>query len=392
MKIAAAALALLLMSACGASSQSAKTSSRVLDSRPSPSAQAQSPALDASPLDSPSPSLSPSPPAASATPETTPPAAVGALVGRANAAMATDTDHHTTLLFGGYDGQDFSDTWALLGSTWSQRQTTGPPARNGAAMAYDPARHVTVLFGGAGVGAMNFLADTWTWDGSGWIQLRPDHSPSGRTEAAMGWDPNLGGLLLFGGSDVNGRIDQDTWLWEGADWRQINTAHEPPARYGAAVGYSTHTGALLLVGGDNFPQLAGWPDVWRFDGSDWSSFSASGGGPAPRLGAQIGFDSVLDGFLLFGGATASGGSLNDTWLLENGTWSTSPSPAPPRRGTSTERGAVAAASLTPGEQGMRGGFLLFGGHSAVSGGADNSGGYYADTWVFDGSVWNPMLS
>ena len=82
-------------------------------------------------------------------------------------AMANESAHGQVLLFGGIGivgakSNVLNDTWVWDGSNWTQESPqNSPTARTGTAMAYDSVHDQTVLFGGF-VG-MTALGETWTW-------------------------------------------------------------------------------------------------------------------------------------------------------------------------------------------------------------------------------------
>ena len=76
-------------------------------------------------------------------------------------------------------------------------------------MAYDAATGNVVLFGGYDG---NAYGDTWTWDGSTWTQQAPATSPGARYGAVMADDAATGNVVLFGGADIKLVLD-DTWTW-----------------------------------------------------------------------------------------------------------------------------------------------------------------------------------
>ena len=78
-------------------------------------------------------------------------------------------------------------------------------------MAYDAATRNAVLFGG--VGRVNYLRDTWTWDGSTWTRQAPATSPPARAGASMAYDAATGTVVLFGGVTSSFQNLGDTWTW-----------------------------------------------------------------------------------------------------------------------------------------------------------------------------------
>jgi hypothetical protein len=174
-------------------------------------------------------------------------------------AMAADFSRRRVVLFSGgqvtpqlrNDGTD--DTWEWDGSSWTQVQDTGPPARLGGAIAYDVPAARLVLFGGA---AADLLADTWAWDGQHWTQLA-DTGPSARMGHAM--TSLSSGPILFGGL-TKPAAKSDTWLWTGDSWRLIQDMG-PQSRHGHAL-------ATLGRGGEEVATLFGgegsevYQDTW----------------------------------------------------------------------------------------------------------------------------------
>ncbi|HEX7666700.1 MAG TPA: kelch repeat-containing protein [Polyangiaceae bacterium] len=170
-------------------------------------------------------------------------------------------------------------------------------------------------------------------------------------------------LVLFGGSDSNGRIFDDTWTFDGTAWTQIN-ATGPSARSNPCFARSTN-GVALFGGRDSDGNVLG--DTWTFDGASWTKLDIPG--PSPRSDAQCA--SRNGQIVLFGGmqSTSDGGpntTLGDTWIFDGGAWTEIEGVQPPP----TLGGAMAA---------LGGKVVLYGGENdtTVSG----------DTWTFDGVMW-----
>lgn len=93
----------------------------------------------------------------------------------------------------------------------------------------------------------------------------------------MAYDPQLHGLILFGGladenvSDGTPDLD-DTWLWKGTTWRLLSNTGPIP-RCDATSGYDNTTGQFLLFGGYTNTNLAPNPnlnDTWQLTASTGS--------------------------------------------------------------------------------------------------------------------------
>jgi hypothetical protein len=185
--------------------------------------------------------------------------------------MAYDSARGVTVLFGG--GLDcsffspcfFGDTWEWNGTDWTQRfPATSPSARYSHAMAYDSVHGVTVLFGGANEPGYSGFSDTWEWNGTTWTQRSPVTSPSARLAHVMAYDAAHGLTVLFGGVDRSGTYVTDTWEWDGANWAQRIPAISPLGRDNPAMAYDSVRGVTVLFGGYNYPSYTYLGDTWTF--------------------------------------------------------------------------------------------------------------------------------
>ena len=131
--------------------------------------------------------------------------------GRRGPAMTFDDTRGKVVLFGGGDGtQTFGDTWTYDGLAWTQRATpTAPSPRWQAQIEHDTLCGRAVLHGGADTTFANNYGDSWAWDGTSWTQLAGT-SPQGRHGAASAFDAQKGQTVLWGGRDANG-FYADTW-------------------------------------------------------------------------------------------------------------------------------------------------------------------------------------
>lgn len=251
-------------------------------------------------------------------------------------AHALAYDGRVVVLFGGAtDRAVLGDTWGWNGSDWSRLAVDGPPPRTFPAVASDGSR--VFLFGGSRVlfgddslpetrdAARRLLADTWTWDGSRWAEVTGPQPPA-RSEAGAAWDPKRKRMVLFGGYTWKAGVReylQDTWEFNGTAWARFSTSGPSP-RAGAALAFDPELGQVVLFGGSGAKG-----DTWFWDGTAWSEVPA----PTPPPGR---FNAAMAGpvggnVLRFGGWD---GQLrtNDTWRLRGGLWSlVKTSDAPPAR-------------------------------------------------------------
>src|SRR5690606_13043423 len=116
------------------------------------------------------------------------------------------------LLFGGFDGGRLGDTWLWDGTDWTELSPDERPSpRSGAGLAYYPATGRLMLFGGIDEGSPERKDDTWIWDGGVWSLQSPETEPKARSNVSMAFDPQAGGILMFGGQ-ASGMVNE-TWLY-----------------------------------------------------------------------------------------------------------------------------------------------------------------------------------
>ena len=321
----------------------------------------------------------------------TPPCALGA---RYNAAMAYDPISKRIILFGGWSESAVgvgADTWAWDGSAGtalcgaSGGPSCGPAASQGAALAYDPASQKLILFGGDGSN------DTWSFDGStnSWSQLRPQTSPSSRSDAGFSSDGQH--LLLFGGDGACGSFCSDTWLWNGTtgNWGQLTPAANPPGRYSATLAYDASHQQVVLFGGcvasGGFNECADWrDDTWLWNGTTWSE-PAQTISPGPR-DTEIAYDAQHQQVVLFGGGEQTVAGLStfaDTWTWDGSSWTPrcgTTAPATPACGPPVRDSGSLAYDPALNET------VLFGGSAS----GPSGGSALDDMWAWTGSAWTPI--
>jgi PKD repeat protein len=257
--------------------------------------------------------------------------------------------------------------------------TTPPPAGFGSSLAYDPVEQAYVYFGG-GSSSSVVGNQTWVFSQGHWLnETNPHDAPPARTQAAMDFDANAGAVLLFGGQGATQFFD-DTWSWSAGIWTNLSalSAATPPARSEAMLAFdpASDTNATVLFGGyaDGIGVVN---DTWTWQpGSGWTQLAPTVSPAARELGA-MGYDSALEGLVLFSGnvyCTLPGCSGADTWEWYSGTWwNVGLSPSPPGR---------FGAFLT-GDPAI-GGMLLFGGYNSTN------SSYLSDTWSFTSAGWTAL--
>ncbi|MFI5415196.1 MAG: kelch repeat-containing protein, partial [Candidatus Lutacidiplasmatales archaeon] len=258
---------------------------------------------------------------------------------RSFAGAAFDPVDGVSLLFGGgWTGTSFSDLWGYRAApatlAWLNVSTgTAPAARTQAAFAYDPADGYVLLFGGENHQANNasvpFFHDTWSYRGGVWTKLAVGTSPSARRGAMMEYDPHLGAMVLFGGSNTTSYLN-DTWKFRGGTWTHLVTSVAPPPRRSGSLAWDPSTATMVLYGGHNGTGggLNGWygiySDTWEYRSTGWARVTGSPS-PEPRAEALLAYDPTEAQLVLFGGYEQNHShpweeELNSTWTFHDGRW------------------------------------------------------------------------
>ena len=215
-------------------------------------------------------------------------------------------------------------TWVYQDGQWTNitNPLDAPPARAAAAMDYDANMHGLLLFGG--VGNSGYLSDTWLFSGGHWTNLTwVGPSPPARIYAMLAFDPAPGenGSVLFGGYNVHIGFFNDTWVWEGgAGWVVENTTVQPPYTDAASMTYDPAASAMLLYGGGDVSS------TWELYGGQWWQLNIPS--PPYRYGAGMVFDNATSSVILFGGINGTT-YLNDLWSFSGGAWSSVSFGTPP---------------------------------------------------------------
>lgn len=233
--------------------------------------------------------------------------------GRFRAAMAFDTAHGVSVLFGGMDdnGDSHCDTWEWDHSAWTQREPSTscgdarPSNRFGHAMASAGDEGILV-FGGISE-SDGYTNDLWQWKDRRWTRLcsgcDPDSLPKSRYDGSLVYGNGV--LLLFGGADGDGTPLQDLWKFDFAlgKWSELCTAPacspQPSARFGHAAAFDTFRGRMVMHGGitDNTEQTPPSDDAYEWDGTSWSPTSPG----TPKSSSPMVFDSIRRRTVEFGG-------------------------------------------------------------------------------------------
>jgi hypothetical protein len=241
--------------------------------------------------------------------------------------------------------------------------STPPKARADAAWGYDPGSGKMVLFGGFTNGAVA-LGDTWTFAGT-WARRNPTAPPGARDGAQFVSNSALNALFMYGSRQGN----TDTWTYHNGVWTKLQPTHNPGARDDMGLGYDSRASRVVLFGGGT--SAATQSDTWLFDGTDWSQ-ALPATSPPGRSQAGMAYDTAASQTVLFGGFANGTQALGDTWTWNGTAWRQRTTPA-----GLTTRGGVAMA-YDPVHKNV----VLFGGFNQQTG--VNS----TDTWLWNGTAWS----
>ncbi len=241
--------------------------------------------------------------------------------------MTYDAVRSEVILFGGWTFPDnyFGDTWTFNGTSWTLKNTPGPPTRANNALAYDKDKQKVVLFGGSLY--QTIYGDTWEWDGTNWRQVS-NTGPPPRIFSRMVYDETRKKMVLFGGATrYPGTVLNDTWEWDGNIWHQVATTGPSPRLYHQMV-YDPIRKKVILYGGIDEAISKVYDDTWEWDGSKWTRINVNS--PGLRYAGAIFFDDIND-YVVLSGGYENGVLKNDTWmyLATNSPFGSPPPPIAP---------------------------------------------------------------
>lgn len=200
-------------------------------------------------------------------------------------------------------------------------------------------------------------------------------TPPAVNAAGAAWDSARQVLVVFGGRNASVAFNT-TWELGASGWTQRAPVTAPSARYGHDLAYDPIRQRVVLFGGFQSASLPRLGDTWEWNGTSWTQIFPSTA-PSARSGHRMAWDPVRQHIVLFGGRID--GSTNfyqsDTWAYVSGAWTLLASSGP----TPREGGSVV---WDPGFSGGR--IVTFGGVS--------SSGPRNDTWAWDGSSWQQVLT
>ena len=155
----------------------------------------------------------------------------------------------------------------------------------------------------------------------------------------------------------------------------IGLTGQPPPRVNGSGVYDASDGYYLLFGGQTATgSFLG--DTWAFANGVWSQIVPTNPAraPVPRAGASMVYDS-LDGYVILFAGMNSTGTISDIWEYRAGAWSPLPYST---KGPQGRFGAAAAFDPLAPYQGM----VVFGGIV--------QGSTRGDTWVYSAGNWKQV--
>jgi cysteine-rich repeat protein len=138
-----------------------------------------------------------------------------------------------------------------------------------------------------------------------------------------------------------------------------------------AMAFDIERGRVVLVGGTVGEGIFS-DDTWFLQEGTWTPGPGAPEGFVPRSGHSIVYDAARGRVVLFGGGRGDGTILNDTWVLSGNVWIPGPE-APPELATRMLHSMAYDAANAR--------VVLFGGF--------NGDGFRNDTWFLEGESWVP---
>ena len=155
------------------------------------------------------------------------------------------------------------------------------------------------------------------------------------------------------------------------DWTNVQTAAAPSARVDHGMVFDSFRNVTVLFGGStNSGQ------TWEYDGTNWSLKTPTAS-PPNRDVPGMAFDSIRGVTVLFGGVDGVLNVLRDHWEYNGATWTKIRIPA------AFKPTARSRASMCYDSARLR--TILFGGYDTAKGAAN-------DTWEFNGTIWNQVMT
>ncbi|HHI78402.1 MAG TPA: hypothetical protein ENK02_00305 [Planctomycetes bacterium] len=200
--------------------------------------------------------------------------------------------------------------------------------------AFDPIRNRAVFFGGGWrqysqkyLPPISKKTREYDFKSNRFLLRETKNHPPPLVNPGMAWDPNLKGVLLFGGSiNETLKLSNQTWFYDGLDWKQLKPKHVPPKRYAMTLATDLIRKRVVMWGGAEHFMTFGAPpptlrDTWEWDGRDWiQKFPKIS--PTPRFGFDMVFLPGKNQVFLYSGYRNSFGAYSDPipWFWDGKNW------------------------------------------------------------------------
>lgn len=245
-----------------------------------------------------------------------------------------------------------------------------PPIGRGSSFAYDRGNGEVLVFGGSLEGASDLSNETWAWNGHAWNQHQPQNAPPARLSPGIVYDPNLKGVVLFGGAQMEGQAFGDMWLWDGENWTEIKPPQLPAPRVKPLMVYDDARNEVVMFGGHYFDKDGNFiylNESWTFDGQTWAkrnpTHSPLGGDgvPQPIMTYDVARKQIV--LLEFGGGT---------WVWKGNDWN--------KLAVAGESPLSVEGALGYDEKNQ---LVVLWGHDTLK-----VREFPSETWLFDGQTWS----
>jgi PKD repeat protein len=228
------------------------------------------------------------------------------------------------LTYGGDNdaGTIYNQTWSYAAGNWTAVTTVGTPGPlDGPAMAYDPAIGEVVMYGGlASYSPLLAPTATFFYSAGSWTNESISPNPGPLVSPMMTYDPDLGGVVLFGGASSFSSTANNLWLFKNNSWTEIAATNPPPARVLGEIAYDPNLRELVLYGGyPSFSSTTTLNDTWTFQGSAWTHVLTPTSAIPSLGGAMLAYDPDL-GHVVLAGGYDNATPENGTWEFDGSSW------------------------------------------------------------------------
>jgi hypothetical protein len=204
---------------------------------------------------------------------------------------------------------------------------------------YDSKKDHFLMFGGYYTSGSTYYprGDTWRMEEKtpniyewGWVEMSSVNAPEARFFHAMTYDDVEDRVILFGGAkgDIESYSNTlgDTYQHDGTNWskKSIVDYHDddqagggPSPRWGSVMAYDSDRGMSIMFGGRGEVSLN---ESWEYmeDKYSWRYLPAADaegdGNPVERFNASMIYDDYNHELVMMGGSTDTFSGLADTWV------------------------------------------------------------------------------